>query len=70
MSKKEYSSMVLATKTEEELVNSIHLLKQEAFNLRFRKAFSDVSNLRSYRNLRRNVARLKTQLSLRKTNKE
>jgi large subunit ribosomal protein L29 len=53
----------LRTKTPDQLRDQIVALKKEAFNLRFRKATNQLENTARVREVRREVARVKTVLN-------
>ncbi len=55
----------LRGKTVDELSDQLHDLKKEAFNLRFQRATGQLENTARVRQVRRDIARLKT--TLRKT---
>ncbi len=50
----------LRTKTDDELRQQLLDLKKEAFNLRFQKASGQLENMARVRQVRRDVARIKT----------
>jgi large subunit ribosomal protein L29 len=49
-------------KTPDELSDALIELKKEAFNLRFQRATGQLENTVRMRNVRRDIARIKTQL--------
>lgn len=53
----------LRAKTPDELKDQLVALKKEAFNLRFQQATSQLENTARMRNVRRDVARVKTVLN-------
>ncbi|EKE43402.1 ribosomal protein L29 [Oceaniovalibus guishaninsula JLT2003] len=53
----------LHSKTPDELRDRLASLKKEAFNLRFRQATNQLDNTAQMRNVRRDVARVKTVLN-------
>ncbi|MBC7154402.1 MAG: 50S ribosomal protein L29 [Rhodobacteraceae bacterium] len=53
----------LRAKTPDELKDQLVALKKEAFNLRFQQATSQIENTARMRNVRRDVARVKTVLN-------
>jgi large subunit ribosomal protein L29 len=53
----------LKAKTPDELRDSLIALKKEAFNLRFQQATGQFENTARMRNVRRDVARIKTVLN-------
>jgi large subunit ribosomal protein L29 len=48
------------TKTKDELVDELHGLKKEQFNLRFQRASGQLENTARVREVRRDIARVKT----------
>ncbi len=52
----------LRTKTPDQLRDSLVQLKKEAFNLRFQAATNQLENTARMRNVKRDVARIKTVL--------
>jgi len=52
----------LRTKSEDELKESLLGLRKEAFNLRFQRASGQLENTARIREVRRNIARIKTVL--------
>ena len=52
----------LRTKSVDELKDSLFDLKKEAFNLRFQKASGQLANTARVREVRRDIARIKTVL--------
>ncbi len=50
------------TKTEDELTDTLLGLRKEAFNLRFQRASGQLENTARIREVRRNIARIKTVL--------
>ncbi|MCZ6604626.1 MAG: 50S ribosomal protein L29 [Alphaproteobacteria bacterium] len=56
----------LRTKTDDELADELLNTKKEAFNLRFQKANGQVEQTHQMRELRRDVARIKTLLGERR----
>ncbi len=56
----------LRTKTDDELADELLSAKKEAFNLRFQKANGQVEQTHQMRELRRDVARIKTLLGERR----
>jgi large subunit ribosomal protein L29 len=53
----------LRTKTKDQLKGELTTLQKEAFNLRFRKASGQLENTARVRQVRRDIARIKTMLS-------
>ncbi|MEO5338202.1 MAG: 50S ribosomal protein L29 [Magnetospirillum sp. WYHS-4] len=56
----------LRTKTDDELKDSIRNLRKEAFNLRFQRASGQLENTARVRQVRRDIARIKTVLGQRR----
>lgn len=50
----------LRRKTDDELVDELHQLRKEAFNLRFQAASGQLENTARRRQVRRTIARVKT----------
>jgi large subunit ribosomal protein L29 len=55
----------LRTKTPDELTDQLGDLEKEAFNLRFQQASGQLENTARVRQVRRDIARIKTLLSAR-----
>jgi large subunit ribosomal protein L29 len=53
----------LRTKTSDQLKTELSTLRKEAFNLRFRKASGQLENTARVRQVRRDIARIKTMLN-------
>jgi large subunit ribosomal protein L29 len=53
----------LRTKTSDQLKTELTTLQKEAFNLRFRKASGQLENTARVRQVRRDIARIKTMLN-------
>ncbi len=58
----------LRTKTDDELKDSLLDLKKERFNLRFQKASGQLENTARVRQVRRDIARIKTILRQKQDN--
>lgn len=56
----------LRTKTDDELRDQLLQLRKEAFNLRFQQASGQLENTARRRDVRRDIARLKTILAQRR----
>lgn len=56
----------LRRKTDDELVDELHQLRKEAFNLRFQAASGQLENTARRRQVRRDIARVKTIISERR----
>lgn len=48
------------------LGNSLHSMKKELFNLRFQKTLGELSNSSAFSKLKKNIARVETELTRRK----
>lgn len=70
MSKKEYSSEKLAEKSSEGLLKSLAFLKKELFNLRFQHASGELSNTSTFSKVRKDIARIYSELNKRKVSGE
>ncbi len=67
MSKKDQMTKeFLAGKTDDELLKELASHKKELFNLRFQAVLGDLKNAVKPRMVRKNIARIKTELSARK----
>ena len=53
----------LQGKTSDELKEMLGYLKKERFNLRFQKATGELANTARFREVRRDIARINTQLN-------
>jgi large subunit ribosomal protein L29 len=53
----------IRTKTQDQLTDDLASLKKEQFNLRFQKATGQIENTARVRQIRRDIARLKTAAS-------
>ena len=56
----------LRTRTEDELTEQVETLGKEIFNLRFQRASGQLENTARVRQVRRNIARIKTILGERR----
>jgi len=56
----------LQSKSLSELKNELLLLKKELFNLRFQQAAGELKNSSRFRIVKKNIARVKTELAYRK----
>ena len=66
MSKTEYSAKKVSELSAEKLKESLILLKKELFNLRFQLTLGELANTSRFREVRKDVARINTELSKRK----
>ena len=65
MIKSEYNTKLVSALDISKIKDSIFLLKKELFNLRCQKKLGDLTNTSRFCTVRRDVARLKTELSKR-----
>ena len=56
--------------TDDQLLDELTKLKREQFNLRFQKATGQLENTTRFRQIRRDVARIKTMMRQRKQDQE
>ena len=70
MSKKELNAVDVRAMTEDQLKDALLKLKQEQFNLRFQQASGQMDNTARYGQIRRDVARIRTIQSERKSQQE
>ncbi len=56
--------------SDEELKNKLMELKKEQFNLRFQKASGQLENTARIRQVRRDIARIKTEMTARRKKKQ
>jgi len=68
MSKKnlEFASQTLSNISIAKLTEKFNLLKKELFNLRFQKTLGELSNTSRFSKVRKNIARLNTELNKRR----
>jgi large subunit ribosomal protein L29 len=66
MSKTDFSAKALSGTSLEKLNESLLLLKKELFNLRFQKTLGELTNTSKFAKVRKDVARVKTELTKRK----
>lgn len=64
--KTEFSSDSLSSLAIDEVVKKMKALKRELFNLRFQKTLGELSNTGRFSEVKKNIARLKTELNKRK----
>ena len=64
--KKEYSAKNIAGLSIEKINESISFLKKELFNLRFQKTMGELTNTSRFAKVRKDIARLNTELTKRK----
>ena len=55
-----YKSKDLLTKTKDELIDRIHFLRKEQFNLRFQLANGQIENPLRFKLIRKEIAAIKT----------
>lgn len=65
MNKSEYSTKKLLGLSIEKLRDSLVLLKKESFNLRFQLALGELTNTSRFSKIRKDIARINTELSKR-----
>tara|TARA_B100000242_G_C42711292_1_gene332484 strand:- start:306 stop:512 length:207 start_codon:yes stop_codon:yes gene_type:complete len=58
-----YKSKDLLTKTKDELIDRIHFLRKEQFNLRFQVVNGQIENPLRFKLIRREIAAIKTILN-------
>jgi large subunit ribosomal protein L29 len=66
MSKSKLKFKELSVLTTDKLNGKVALFKRELFNLRFQRSMGEVSNSSYFRKIRRNIARVNTELAKRK----
>ncbi|MDC0864436.1 50S ribosomal protein L29 [Rickettsiaceae bacterium] len=66
MSKSEIKSKDLAALSIAQLIKDFALLKKELFNLRFQKTLGELANTSRFAKVRKDIARIKTELTRRK----
>ncbi len=66
MSDSDYKTKTLLGLDEKKLKENLSFLKKELFNLRFQKALGELANNSRFAKVRKNVARVKTELTRRK----
>lgn len=66
MSDSDYKTKTLLGLDEKKLKENLSFLKKELFNLRFQKALGELTNNSRFAKVRKNVARVKTELTRRK----
>ena len=65
-SKSEFTSEALAGLSVEKLVEKSAFLKKELFNLRFQKTLCELTNTSRFTKVRKDIARVNTELNKRK----
>lgn len=66
MSKLEFTSKALSEMSAEKLTEKFAFLKKELFNLRFQKTLGELTNMSKFAKVRKDVARIKTELTKRR----
>ena len=66
MSKTEFTSKALSEISVEKLTEKFSFLKKELFNLRFQKTLGELTNMSRFAKVRKDVARVKTELTKRR----
>jgi large subunit ribosomal protein L29 len=64
--KSEFTSEALSGLSVEKLIEKSAFLKKELFNLRFQKTLGELTNTSRFAQVRKNVARVNTELTKRK----
>lgn len=65
-SKSEFTSKALADLSVEKLIEKSSFLKKELFNLRFQKTLGELSNTSRFAKVRKDIARVNTELNKRR----
>ena len=65
MSKKKIKVEDIPNKSEKLLFDDLLLLKKELFNLRFQKSLGELKDFSKFSKVRKNIARIKTELNKR-----
>jgi large subunit ribosomal protein L29 len=68
MNKSEFTSKALSEISAEKLTEKFAFLKNELFNLRFQKTLGELTNLSRFAQVRKDIARIKTELTKRSKN--
>lgn len=66
MSKLEFTSKALSDMSVEKLTEKFAFLKKELFNLRFQKTLGELTNMSRFAKVRKDIARIKTELTKRR----
>jgi large subunit ribosomal protein L29 len=66
MSDLDYKAKVLLDFDDKKLHESLSLLKKELFNLRFQKTLGELTNTSRFSKVKKNVARVETELTRRR----
>lgn len=66
MSNSEFTAKALAEVSVEQLTKKFAFLKKELFNLRFQKTLGELTDVSKFAAVRKNVARVKTELTKRR----
>jgi large subunit ribosomal protein L29 len=66
MSKSEFTSKALSEVSAAKLTEKFVLLKKELFNLRFQKKLGELTNTSRFAQVRKDIARVETELSKRR----
>lgn len=64
--KQEFASKTLVEVSDDKLKESLSFFKKELFNLRFQMTLGELSNTSRFAQVRKNAARVKTEISRRK----
>lgn len=63
---KQQQQASLVQKTDSELITELNSFKKELFNLRFQSVLGDLKNTGRFKQVRKNIARMNTEISSRK----
>ena len=66
MNKSEFTSKALSEISAEKLTEKFAFLKKELFNLRFQKTLGELTNTSRFAKVRKDIARVNTELTKRK----
>jgi len=66
MSKLEFTSKALSDMSVEKLTEKFAFSKKELFNLRFQKTLGELTNMSRFAKVRKDIARIKTELTKRR----
>ena len=63
MSKLEFTSKTLSEMSIEKLTEKLVFLKRQLFNLRFQKALGELDKMSRFAEVKKNIARIKTEIN-------
>ena len=66
MSNSDYKAKTLLDLDDKKLKDSLSFLKKELFNLRFQKTLGELTNTSRFAKVRKNIARVETELTRRR----